>query len=77
MFGDLAFPGELDRQLKMYQPHLYEPFYQEDRKLKAQMERLLTMEMGRMVKITEHMEKTMHVTEEGTPKYNRVTNPAD
>jgi hypothetical protein len=76
MFGDLALTGELDRQLRMYQPRLYEPFYQDERGLtEFASERMIT-EMGRMMKIAEHMDE-MHVAEEGTPKNNRFEYPAD
>jgi hypothetical protein len=76
MFGDLALTGELDRQLKMYQPRLYEPFYQENSDLSMHVSRRKIEEMGRMMKIAEHMDE-MHVAEEGTPKNNRFDYPAD
>jgi hypothetical protein len=76
MFGDLALTGELDRQLRMYQPRLYEPFYQQKEGLSRQASGRMIEEMGRMMKIADHMDE-MHVAEEGIPINNRFHYPTD
>jgi hypothetical protein len=60
----------------MYQPRLYEPFYQDARGLTESASKRMITEMGRIMKIAEHMDE-MHVAEEGTPKNNRFEYPAD
>jgi hypothetical protein len=76
MFGDLALTGELDRQLRMYQPRLYEPFYQQKEGLRRQASRRMIEEMGRMMLIADHMDE-MHVAEEGIPNNDRFYYPTD
>jgi hypothetical protein len=76
MFGDLALTGELDRQLRMYQPRLYEPFYQKKETLQRQASRRMIKETGQMMLITDHMDE-MHVAEEGTPNNGRFDYPTD
>lgn len=76
MFSDLALIGELDRQLKLYQPRLYEPFYQENKSLNIRVRDRLLDNMSGMMEIADHMDE-MRVAEEGTPKNNRFDYPAD
>lgn len=77
MFSDLALVGELERQLKLYQPRLFEPLYQPRPGLnrKAQSKAFPDL-LTPMMKVAEYMDK-MEIADLGTPFSGRFDYPAD
>jgi hypothetical protein len=71
--SELALTGELERQLELYQPRLFEPFYRPNPRAG---QKLLLDSLSRMMKIGNHMER-MPIANLGEPTARKFYYPAD
>jgi len=77
VFSELALIGELERQLKLYQPRLYEPFQTLNSAVGkgAVMKRTIELS-GRMMSVADHMDE-MKLSDVGKLDGNRFNYPAE
>jgi hypothetical protein len=71
MLSELALTGEVEKQLKLYQPRLFEPFYKPNPKLsRSSVMKPMLDTLGRMIRLADHIDE-MPLANVGQPVASR------